>query len=1147
MSFAHLNVHTEFSMVDSTVRLKPLVQRIETMGMPAVAVTDFCNLFAMVKFVRAAQGLGIKPIIGADVRVAATERNANPWQLTLLVQNQQGYLSLCRLLSRMYLKGQTNDGPMAQAQWVHELNDGLIALSGCNSDVGRHLIGGHYRQAADQLGHWRQAFGDRFYLELTRCGRNDDIRHSEAAIDLAARSGCPVVASNAVRFLDTDDFEAHEARVCIHSGRVLGDPKRPKNYTAEQYLKSPQVMQELFADCPEAIANTLHIATRCTLELNQGEYFLPAFTGDEGESEDDYLRKVSNSGLQQRLDARGPFEGYTVDDYQARLDIELDVIIQMGFPGYFLIVADFIQWAKDQNIPVGPGRGSGAGSVVAWALKITDLDPLEFDLLFERFLNPERVSMPDFDIDFCMDRRDEVIDYVARKYGRDHVSQIITYGTMAAKAVVRDTGRVLGHPFGFVDSIAKQVPMQLGITLSKALDETAELKERYDTDEDVRDLLDLALKLEGLTRNAGKHAGGVVIAPQRLVHYAPLYAEAGGESVVTQFDKDDVESIGLVKFDFLGLRTLTIIDWALEAINQRRKASGEQPLSIETIAMDDEPTFELLRKCDTTAVFQLESRGMKELVRRLQPDRFDDLIALVALFRPGPLESGMVGTYVDCKHGREQVKFPHPSLEAILSPTHGVILYQEQVMQIAQVLSGYTLGGADLLRRAMGKKKAEEMAKQRTIFVSGAEKNGVEATTAENIFDLIEKFAGYGFNKSHSAAYALLAYQTAYLKAHYPAEFMAAVLSADMDSTDKVVALVEDCRQGGLVVHPPDVNRSFYRFVAGDENEVIYGLGAVKGAGAAAIEGLAQEREANGRYTDLLDLCRRNDLSKLNKRVLEVLVLSGSMDGFGVDRANLMAQLPSVLKAAEQEVRDRNSGQTDMFGAPRQIVMDTCAEVAEWSLLERLKGERQTLGLYLTGHPLDPWREDLKRFTSGDIGSLGAKFATQLANARPRSGPEVIISGQVLSVRRRSERAAFVALDDQTGRIEAACFGDVIAEHADLLVPDRLLVVGGILVNDDFSGGQQLRAKQVYDVEQAQAQFARALRIHLDGEAIDIQQMKEILAQYRPGTAPVWIRYLVDGATTHLELGDEWRISACNALVEQLSQLPGVELARIEY
>src|SRR5690554_4064558 len=885
--FVHLTLHSEYSLADSTIRIPDLVGRCVALGQPSVAVTDRNNLFSLVKFFRAAEGAGIKPIAGADISVA--EGDEAPATLTLLCRDHDGYLSLSRLLTRAWMEGQRHDGVVVRPEWLREAHTGLFVLAGRQSPAGRLVAAGRHDQAEAWLRDWRGVFDDGLHLALARCGFKDEAGFNEFALQASSLCSVPLVAGNEVRFIDREGFDAHEARVCIASGRVLDDPRRPREYTAEQYLKSGQDMAELFADAPDALDNAVALAQRCNLELRLGTYHLPAFPVPAEHTLDSWIRSEARDGLARRLEHAFLADGHDRASYEARLETELDVIIRMGFPGYFLIVSDFIRWAKEQGIPVGPGRGSGAGSLVAWALEITDLDPLPYDLLFERFLNPERVSMPDFDIDFCMDRRDEVIEYVARKYGRDRVSQIITYGTMAAKAVLRDAGRALGYPFGLVDSVAKLVPMTLGVSLEDALGKTEksmkddawrsdELIARYRDEEDVRDLIDLALQLEDLTRNAGKHAGGVVIAPQPLSEFCPLFAEhdgeGGGRNPVTQFDKDDVEAVGLVKFDFLGLRTLTIIDWAVKAINKRlggaspaptdeappfpRKAGEEVPtrLDISKLPLDDAKTYELFARGDTVAVFQFESRGMRELLKRAKPDRFDDLIALVSLYRPGPMD--LIPDFIERKHGRAEVQYPHRLLEPVLAPTYGVVVYQEQVMQTAQILAGYSLGGADLLRRAMGKKKVEEMALERAKFEAGAlETHGIEARVAGPVFDLLEKFAGYGFNKSHAAAYALVSYQTAWLKAHYPAEFMAAVLSSDMHNTDKVVTFVDECRHMGLKVLPPDVNSCGFRFTANEQGHIVYGLGSIKGLGEGPIEAIVTARDDGGSFSDLFDFCRR--------------------------------------------------------------------------------------------------------------------------------------------------------------------------------------------------------------------------------------------------------------------------------------------------
>ncbi len=1162
-SFVHLRVHSEYSLIDGLLRIKPLVKAIAGAGMPAVAVTDQVNLFALVRFYKAALGAGVKPIAGVDLWLRNDADANKPYRLTLLVQNRTGYLNLTRLISRAYQEGQHLGLPQVERAWVVAAADGLIALSGgVEGDVAHALFAGNGAEA-ERLAHdWVELFGDRYYLELTRTGRELENECCEASVDLAARLGIPVVATNDVRFLSAEDYQAHETRVCIREGRTLDDPRRPHRYSEQQYLRSPEEMVELFSDIPEALENSVEIARRCNLELTLGQPRLPDFPVPEGMTPDAFFIAESRKGLEQRLvrilDPKAPDFGERRKVYDERLAIELDVIIQMGFPGYFLIVADFIQWAKDNAIPVGPGRGSGAGSLVAYALKITDLDPIEHELLFERFLNPERVSMPDFDIDFCMEKRDLVIDYVARRYGRDAVSQIITFGTMAAKAVVRDVGRVLGHPYGFVDRIAKLVPFELGMTLKKALTESEDLKRAYDEDEEVAALIDMAMKLEGLARNAGKHAGGVVIAPTVLTDFAPLYCEPGGEGLVTQFDKDDVEAAGLVKFDFLGLRTLTIIDWALATINADRTSAGEAPLDIAEIPMGDPKAFALLQRCETTAVFQLESRGMKDLIKKMKPDSFDDMTALVALFRPGPLGSGMVDDFNNRKHGRAEVAYPHPDLEPILKPTYGVILYQEQVMQIAQVLAGYSLGGADLLRRAMGKKKAEEMAKQRATFLEGSVARGVDEGVANYIFDLMEKFAGYGFNKSHSAAYALVSYQTLWLKAHYPAAFMAAVLSADMDNTDKVVTLIDECRAMGLEVQPPAINQSAFRFTVGKDGSVIYGLGAIKGVGESAIEAMLAARAEGGPFADLWDFCRRIDLHKANRRVLDAMVRAGALDGLGANRATLSAQLPSALKLAEQDRESAAAGQVDLFGALEPMAQTApdpqiAGDVREeWEEEQRLQGEKETLGLYLTGHPINRYDREIGAMVSARIAPL-LEAGKDRNDREPRT-----VAGLVVSVRQGKTskgRMGSVVLDDRTGRIEMAVFNELYERVRDLLTPDRILVATGAFTYDEYRDNWSLRADRVRTLEDARAELATCLDLTLDlgtqqaqaHAAERLDQLEEILEAFRGGNLLVQIDYIRPGSRGRLRLGTAWRVQPRDELLKRLRQLLGQDHVQVVY
>jgi DNA polymerase-3 subunit alpha len=1165
----HPRLHSEYSLRDSLIRLpeKPeygdpakaprpnLISRAVELQMPALALTDDSNLFALIKFYRAAEYAGIKPITGCDLWIADLVDAQRPHRLTLLCENRTGYLNLSRLISRAWREGQHGGHALIDPRWLEAAHEGLIALMGRESELGHLLLAGREEDARSQLERLRTLFDQRLYLELTRTRRDGEEAFNAYALRLAADLDLPVVASNDVRFLDADDFEAHEARVCIQQGQQLSDPRRSREYSSEQWLKPADMMAELFADVPEALENSVELARRCNLELQFGKYYLPAFPVPAQHTLESWIRESAREGLRKRLEEHGLTPGFTHDDYEKRLDTELETIVRMGFAGYFLIVADFIGWAKQHDIPVGPGRGSGAGSLVAWSLGITDLDPLRFDLLFERFLNPERVSMPDFDIDFCMEGRDRVIDYVADAYGRDQVSQIITYGTMAAKAVLRDCGRVLGMPYGQVDGIAKLIPkMPLDLTLEDALGRSAKSRKEpdrvvrefcdlYQNDEEARTLIDLALKLEGITRNAGKHAGGVVIAPSALTDFAPLYCETGGGGVVTQFDKDDVEAVGLVKFDFLGLRTLTIIDWTVKAINAKRGA-GEQ-LDINALPLDDPEVYRLFARADTGAIFQFEGGGMQRLLKDAKPDRFEDLIALNALFRPGPMD--LIPSYVARKHGREPLEYPDPRVEPILKETYGIMVYQEQVMQMAQIVGGYSLGGADLLRRAMGKKVPAEMAKHRTIFRDGAMANGVDARRADAIFDQMEKFAGYGFNKSHAAAYSLVAYQTAWLKTHYPAEFMAATLSAEMDNTDKVVQFLNDARAHGIAIQPPDVNASGYKFLAIDERTIRYGLGAIKGVGRAVCEAIVVERERGGAFRDLTDFCARIDAGKLNKRVLEALIQSGAADALAANRATLMAQLPEAARAAEQHLRDRAAGQNDMFGALANAVETPAVHVPDqpdWTLERKLAGERATLGHYLSGHPTDPWREVLSQLANCPIGEIAQRWQPPKRDdeaSRFRRETPWTIAGMVTLQRRRGDNGAFVRFEDWSGAIEVSFFREAFSDYANLLVRDAILVVEGGLMLDDFSGEMQIRARRVWTLDEACAQAARAVRVRVNGIGADFAPaLKRALAGHAGATPLLLTGFRNARGCADFELGEDWRVRVTTELLRTLNALPGV-------
>ncbi|MFS1921066.1 DNA polymerase III subunit alpha [Vibrio lentus] len=1153
--FVHLRVHSDFSMVDGLSKVPPLVKKVAEMGMPALALTDFTNLCGLVKFYGTAHGCGVKPIIGADFLMQSPEFGDELTKLTVIATSNKGYNNLTLLISKAYLRGHVQHQPVIDKEWLIEHAEGLILLSGAKEgEIGKALLKGNRELVTSSVEFYKTYFADRFYLELIRTGRPDEESYLHFALELAEQEDLPVVATNEVVFISEDLFDAHEIRVAIHDGFTMVDPRRPKNYSPQQYLRSEEEMCELFSDIPEALENSVEIAKRCNVTVRLGEYFLPNFP-TEGLAIEDFLIKKSEEGLERRLAFLFPDEKVRAErrpEYDDRLKIELEVVNNMGFPGYFLIVMEFIQWSKDNDVPVGPGRGSGAGSLVAYALDITDLDPLEYDLLFERFLNPERVSMPDFDIDFCMDKRDQVIDHVAEMYGRDAVSQIITFGTMAAKAVIRDVGRVLGHPFGFVDRISKLVPPDPGMTLEKAFLAEPALPELYDGDEEVRELIDKCRILEGCTRNAGKHAGGVVISPTTITDFAPIYADAEGNFPVTQFDKNDVETAGLVKFDFLGLRTLTIIDWALGLVNPRLAKEGKDPVRIESIPLDDQASFNLLQNSETTAVFQLESRGMKDLIKRLQPDCFEDIIALVALFRPGPLQSGMVDNFIDRKHGREAVSYPdetwqHESLKETLEPTYGIILYQEQVMQIAQILAGYTLGGADMLRRAMGKKKPEEMAKQRGTFKEGAEANGVDGELSMKIFDLVEKFAGYGFNKSHSAAYALVSYQTLWLKTHYPAEFMAAVMTADMDNTEKVIGLVDECFRMKLKLLPPDINSGLYRFNVDEDGAIVYGIGAIKGVGEGPIEAIIEARNKGGYFKDLFDFCARLDLKKVNKRVIEKLILSGALDRLGPHRAAMMASLKDAVKAASQHHHAESFGQSDMFGvltdAPEEVE-HKYTQVPKWPEKVWLEGERETLGLYLTGHPVNAYIKELAKYTS-----------CRLKDATPtRRDQSLTIAGLVIAARvmttKRGTRIGLMTLDDRSGRMEVMLFSDALDRYAELLEKDKIVVVSGQVSFDDFNGGLKMSAREVMDLGSAREKYARGVSISIDQSQINgqfFERFSQILEPYRAGTVPVNVYYQRADARARLTLGTEWRVTPSDTLLDELKQLLGNSQVELEF
>ncbi|QEL66190.1 DNA polymerase III, alpha subunit [Oryzomicrobium terrae] len=1145
--FIHLRLHSEYSITDGIVRLDDAVAKAAGDGMPALALTDLSNAFGLVKFYLAARGKGVKPIAGADLWIANDQEPDRPYRLLLLVRSHAGYLQLCELISRAYLEPSRRDRAELKREWFTEVGcDGLLALSGAHfGDVGEALLAGHKDEAEKRARRWAELFPDAFYLEVQRYGQPQQEVLVQATAALAAETGLPLVATHPIQFLSPDDFLAHEARVCIAEGYVLADSRRPRPYTEQQYFLTQAEMAERFKDLPEALANTVEIAKRCNLSLTLGKNYLPQFPTPEGMTLDDFLIDEAKKGLEERLAHLYPDPEERERQrprYEERLKFECDTIVQMGFPGYFLIVADFIQWAKNNGVPVGPGRGSGAGSLVAYSLKITDLDPLAYALLFERFLNPERVSMPDFDIDFCQDNRWRVIEYVRGKYGADAVSQIATFGTMSSKAVIRDVGRVLDMPYNFCDQLSKLIPVEQNkpLGLKEAIEAEPQLKERIEQEEEVQELFALAEKLENLSRNVGMHAGGVLIAPGKLTDFCPLYCQPGGESVVSQYDKDDVEKVGLVKFDFLGLRNLTIIELALDYVE---RLTGTRP-DLAALPFTDPDAYRILKEANTTAIFQVESDGMKKLLKKLGPDRFEDIIAVLALYRPGPLGSGMVDDFILRKKGQQAIDYFHPDLEASLSPTYGVIVYQEQVMQISQIIGGYTLGGADMLRRAMGKKKPEEMAKHRETIAEGAKKQGYDPALAEQLFDLMTKFAEYGFNKSHTAAYAVVTYHTAWLKAHHCAAFMAATLSSDMDNTDTVKIFYEDTVKNRIAVLPPDVNHSDYRFVPVDAKTIRYGLGAVKGTGQQAVDCILAARAEGGPFTDLFDFCRRVDKRLVNRRTVEALVRAGAFDSIAPeegDRALLLASVGVAMEAAEQAAASAHQGGLfDMFAASGEATEhapDYVRPAAPWDEKQRLTEEKIALGFFYSGHPFDAVKHEARRFVK--------KTLSQLEPARDFQ----VAAGIIADVRTRmSQRGkmALILLDDGTAQVEVTVFSELFDASRGKLKVDELLIVEGKVSRDDFRDGIRFVAEKLMTLADARSEFARYLALSMNGQA-DAKKLKALLAPYVPGPCPVRLRYRNDAASCELILGEATRVRLEEPLLADFRRWLGNDGVTVAY
>src|SRR5450830_1888372 len=1142
--FVHLRIHSEYSIVDGLVRIDDAIKAAVKDKQPAMAITDLANLFAMVKFYKSARGKGIKPIAGCDAWITNDDDREKPLRLMLLVKNRKGYLQLCELLAQAWLTNQHRGRAEIRYEWLKKIYDdgdggGLIALSGAHfGDVGIAIDNGNLDLAERCAQRWDSIFPDHFNIEI----------HVRAAVVLANKLKLPVVATHPIQFINKEDYTAHEARVCISEGDMLANGRRVRRFNDQQCFKTQEEMATLFADLPGVLQNSVEIAKRCNLTLELGKPKLPDFPTPDGMTLNDFLVHEAKRGLEFRLQHLFPNPDKREKErerYEARLKFETDTIIKMGFPGYFLIVADFIQWAKNNGVPVGPGRGSGAGSLVAYSLLITDLDPLQYNLLFERFLNPERVSMPDFDIDFCQEGRDRVIQYVKDRYGKDAVSQIATFGTMAAKGAIRDVGRVLDFGYMFCDGVSKLIPFKPGkqVTIAEAIVEEPLLAERQENEEEVKTLLDLAQQVEGITRNIGMHAGGVLIAPGKLTDFCPLYTQGGDSGVVSQYDKDDVEAVGLVKFDFLGLTTLTILDRAVRYIKQLDPAMADFDLA--KLPLNDRASYDLLTKAKTVAIFQLESRGMQGMLKDARPDRFEDIIALVALYRPGPMD--LIPDFCKRKHG-EKFDYPDPRTEVILAETYGIMVYQEQVMQMAQIVGGYSLGGADMLRRAMGKKKAEEMAEHREIFRAGAAKDGLTAEKADEIFDLMEKFAGYGFNKSHAAAYALLSYHTAYLKAHHPAAFMAANLSLAMDDTDKIKILVEDtleiCK---LTLLPPDINESDYRFmpsgaapsVSGKKvTQIRYGLGAVKGSGQNAIEAIIAAREAGGPFTSLFDFCKRVDKKQINRRTIESLIRSGAFDCLKIDRAILLASVAFAMECADQAAKAAN--QVSLFGGDDSdmVAPPEYVKVPVWSDKQRLTEEKIALGFYLSGHLFDSYAPEARRFAR-----------TKLSELSPSREPRMmagVITGLRTQMTQRG-KILIVTLDDKSGTVEVTVYGELFDANRKIFKEDEFLAVVGKVSEDRFSGGLRITAESAFDIIAARVQYGRQLGLVLPA-TLDARRIRDVIMPHRTETGlPIAARVSPQGVSCVLQFGEDWKVAPSDELQTALEQVLGAQEVAVEY
>ena len=1139
--FVHLDVNTQYSLGKSVVRIDRLIELCEENKMPAVGVTDHNNLFSAFKAYKASQKQGIKLIIGSLISIKINNET-DCSKLILLCENQTGYKNLCYLITKSYVDGFKSNEPFIDINWLEGKSDGLIAVSAYQDGVLNQIRTKDNQKLKNLINTMTNLFPNNFFIGIQRIGQPREEEFIDKMVSISTEHNIPLVATNNPRFLSKDDYISLEARVCIDQGRVLDDQSRHRDYTNQQFFKTSEEMKTLFEDLPEALINSIKIAKKCNFSFDNTDHVLPEFSTPDKYSIDDFLTMEANEGLLNLA------KNQTIDKqvYDKRLIEELEIIKGTGFSGYFLIVADFVKWSREQNIPVGPGRGSGPGSLVAYCLGITDIDPIEHDLIFERFLNPERISMPDFDIDFCVNGRDAVIDYVSNKYGNNMVSQIITYGTLSAKAVIRDVGRILGYPYGLVDQVAKLVPFDIGITITEALKKSDELSERYKNDEDVESIINLSLKLEGLVRNAGTHAGGVIIAPSELSNFMPLYKVDDEVGTVTQFDKDDAESIGLIKFDFLGLKTLTVIQKSIDIINaydRKNNKNTSKTLNIKDISLDDKKTYKLLSSARTVGIFQLESTGMRDLIKRMQPKKFDDIIALVALFRPGTLsskqgEESVVDTFIKRRkqNNPDLIPYTHDLLMPILKDTYGCIVYQEQVMQIAQKLANFSQGRADILRKAMGKKDDDLMAEQKDGFVKGCISNKVEERAAKNIWSFIEKFAGYGFNKAHSVSYATIAYQTAWLKTHHTTEFFAASMTADIDNTDKLIRFKEDCESFKIEIKGPCVNHSSYEFFVEKENQIRYGLGAIKGLGQSISEAISEERRVNGKYHSIFDLCSRLSSEKISKRTIEALIKSGSLDDFSETRATLSDSIEMAISYSNRVSLEQQTGQTNLFytESNQEESLPELKRCKEWKLNELLDEEFSSLGFYFSGHPFDPYRDDCKHLTKSNIATLKKMMETQKnANGYTQQESLIQIAGLITTLKRRGNNYTF-KIDDGTAVMEGIIFGERKDYFREMLNNNSLLFLKGKLRFDSFADLWQFVAEDAVTIDSIVKKKAKMLLIKCDSE-FNPSKLKKILKSHTPGTCEIQLNYETDINHTKLKLGKEWTVSPTRELRDELT------------